>query len=216
MIRSGRRVLDPIERVSEVLFGLIMVLTFTGTLSVATAGRVEVREMLIGALGCNLAWGVIDALLYLLGALAEKGHALATFRALQRAPGEEEGARIIAGALPPIVASALDADQLEAVRQRLLRLPDPPSRARLGADDLRGALGVFLLVFVSTFPVALPFLFLADAPLALRISNAVAVAMLLLCGYATGRLTGYHPFGTALAMVALGGALVGMTIALGG
>ena len=38
-IKSSKRVLDPIDRVSEVLFGLIMVLTFTGSLSVAEAGR---------------------------------------------------------------------------------------------------------------------------------------------------------------------------------
>ena len=60
-IRISKRVLEPIERVSEVLFGLIMVLTFTGSLSVAEAGREDVRTMLIGALGCNLAWGIIDA-----------------------------------------------------------------------------------------------------------------------------------------------------------
>ena len=72
-IKSTKRVLDPIDRVSEVLFGLIMVLTFTGSLSVAEAGRDDVRAMLIGALGCNLAWGIIDAVLYLMGSLAEKG-----------------------------------------------------------------------------------------------------------------------------------------------
>jgi hypothetical protein len=55
-ITRTRRVLAPIDRVSEVLFGLIMVLTFTGSLSVAEAGRDDVRTMLIGALGCNLAW----------------------------------------------------------------------------------------------------------------------------------------------------------------
>ena len=54
-----RRVLTPNERISEVLFGLIMVLTFTGSLSVAEAGREDIRTMLIGALGCNLAWGLI-------------------------------------------------------------------------------------------------------------------------------------------------------------
>ena len=70
------RVLDPVDRVSEVLFGLIMVLTFTGSLSVAEAGRDDVRTMLIGALGCNLAWGIIDAVLYLMGCLAEKGRDL--------------------------------------------------------------------------------------------------------------------------------------------
>src|SRR6185295_18122662 len=154
----SKRVLDPMSRVSEVLFGLIMVLTFTGSLSVATAGHAEVREMLVGALGCNLAWGVIDALFYLLGILAEKGRALATFRRLRAAADPREGQRVVADALPPLVASVLDPSQLEAVRARLSALPEPPDRPRLGSEDWRGAVGVFLLVVLSTFPVAIPFL----------------------------------------------------------
>jgi VIT1/CCC1 family predicted Fe2+/Mn2+ transporter len=213
---SSKRVLEPVDRVSEVLFGLIMVLTFTGSLSVATAGRAEVREMLVGALGCNLAWGIIDALLYLLGVIAEKGRALATFRAVRSGKDPVEGGRLVADTLPPLVASVLEPSQLEAIRQRLLRLPDPGGSARLSGDDWRGALGIFLLVFISTFPVVIPFLLTSDAHLALRVSNGIAIAMLLLCGYTTGRLTGYHPWGTALAMVVLGVLLVGMTMALGG
>src|SRR5947199_3354239 len=81
--RSSKRLLDPIDRVSEILFGLIMVLTFTGSLSIAEAGRDDVRTMLIGALGCNLAWGIIDGVLYLMGCLAEKGRGLVTFGALR-------------------------------------------------------------------------------------------------------------------------------------
>ena len=46
--------LDPIDRISEVLFGLIMVLTSTSTLSVATAGRAEVGTMIMGALAAIL------------------------------------------------------------------------------------------------------------------------------------------------------------------
>jgi hypothetical protein len=79
--KSSKRVLEPIERVSEVLFGLIMVLTFTGSLSVAESGRDDVRTMLIGALGCNIAWGIIDGIFYLMGSLAEKGRGLIAFRA---------------------------------------------------------------------------------------------------------------------------------------
>ena len=70
--RSTKRVIEPAERIAEILFGLIMVLTFTGSLSVAEAGREDVRAMLIGALGCNLAWGAIDGLFYLMGCLARK------------------------------------------------------------------------------------------------------------------------------------------------
>ena len=82
-LRSSKQVLQPSERVAEVLFGLIMVLTFTGALSIAEADRAEVRTMLIGALGCNIAWGIVDGVLYLMGCLAEKGRGLMIFRAVR-------------------------------------------------------------------------------------------------------------------------------------
>ena len=140
---TSTRVLDPIDRVSEVLFGLIMVLTFTGSLSVAEAGREDVREMLIGALGCNIAWGIIDAMLYLMGCLAEKGRGLITLQAVRRAADPQEAQRRIADALPPVVASILEPAELETIRQRLMQLPEPPARARLSKDDWLGSLGVF-------------------------------------------------------------------------
>ena len=70
LIKSSRRHLEPMERISEVLFGLIMVLTYTCSFSVAGAGQEEVRTMLVGALGCNLAWGFIDAVFYLMGSFS--------------------------------------------------------------------------------------------------------------------------------------------------
>src|SRR5437867_11533992 len=97
---SSRRVLEPIDRVSEVLFGLIMVLTFTGSLSVAEAGREDVRAMLIGALGCNLAWGIIDAVLFLMGSLAEKSSGLRALRGVRKATDPQHAQRRIADALP--------------------------------------------------------------------------------------------------------------------
>ena len=213
---TSTRVLDPIDRVSEILFGLIMVLTFTGSLSVAEAGREDVREMLIGALGCNVAWGIIDAMLYLMGILAEKGRGLITFLAVRRAVDPQEAQRYIAGALPPVVASVLEPAELESIRQRLARLPEPPARARLAKDDWLGAIGVFVLVFLSTFPVAIPFIFMQDAGPALRVSNAIAIAMLFLLGWTFGSMTGRRPWLVGIAMVAIGVMLVGMTIALGG
>src|ERR1700749_3160937 len=146
--RSPKRVLEPIDRVSEVLFGLIMVLTFTGSLSVAEAGRDDVRTMLIGALGCNLAWGIIDGVLYLMGCLAEKGRGLITFHAVRKVADPKEAQRLIADALPSVVASILQPAELETMRQRLQQLPEPPEQARLHRDDWLGAVGVFLLVFL--------------------------------------------------------------------
>ena len=208
--------LEPSERISEVLFGLIMVLTFTGSLSVAEAGREDVRTMLIGALGCNLAWGIIDAVFYLMGSLAEKGRDLAIFRAVRTAADPREAQRLIADALPPVIASVVRPPELDAMHQRLQQLPEPPGPARLNGSDWRGAAGVFLLVFLSTFPVAVPFIVMQDATAAMRVSNAVAVAMLFVAGAAYGRVVGRSPWVLGAVMVALGAVLVALTIALGG
>ena len=210
------RVLDPTDRIAEVLFGLIMVLTFTGSLSVAQAGRDDVRAMLIGALGCNLAWGVIDAVLYLMACLGEQGHNLSVYRAVRDSSDLKTGRRLVADALPPVVASVLEPADLDRMRERIMGLPAPPARARLRAEDWRGAVAVFLLVFLSTLPVVVPFLLVADATRALRISNLIAVAMLCAAGVAYGRHAGQSPWLVGVSMVLLGAGLVAMTIALGG
>ena len=57
--------LDPVYRSSEVIFGLLMAMSFIGSISVATDGQEEVRTLLIAALGCNLAWGLVDAVMHL-------------------------------------------------------------------------------------------------------------------------------------------------------
>ena len=215
-IKPSKRVLDPIDRVSEVLFGLIMVLTFTGSLSVAEAGRDDVRTMLIGALGCNVAWGIIDAMLYLMGCLAEKSQGLATYLAVRRATDPHKGQRLVANALPPLVASILEPAELETMRRRLMQLPEPPERARLSKDDWLGSIGVFLIVFVSTFPVVIPFIVMRNVESAMRVSNAIAIVMLFFTGHAFGSMTGRHPWLVGIAMVVVGSILVGMTMALGG
>jgi VIT1/CCC1 family predicted Fe2+/Mn2+ transporter len=214
--QPSRRVLEPIERVSEVLFGLIMVLTFTGSLSVAEAGREDVRTMLIGALGCNLAWGVIDGLLYLMGNLAAAGQDLRTFAAVRKTSDPQLAQRLIADALPPALASIVQPAELAAMHERLKGLPEPPQRAQLGRRDWLGALGVFLLVFLSTFPVVIPFLFMHSAVPALRVSNLIAIVMLFGTGYAYGRLIGRHQWLVGIAMVLIGAVLATLTMALGG
>ncbi|MCE9608229.1 MAG: VIT1/CCC1 transporter family protein [Planctomycetia bacterium] len=214
--KKNKRVLEPSDRIAEVLFGLIMVLTFTGSLSVAEADRMEVRTMLIGALGCNFVWGIIDGILYLMSCLSETGRNLAVFRAVRSAKNPQDARRLITEALPPVVASILQPAELETMHQRLQRLPEPPDTARLDREDWFGALGVFLLVSLSTFPVALPFLFIGNAEVALRISNVVAILLLFLTGLAYGKCVGRRPWLIGISMIALGCFLVALAMALGG
>jgi VIT1/CCC1 family predicted Fe2+/Mn2+ transporter len=214
--KRAKRLLEPEERIAEVLFGLIMVLTFTGSLSVADAGRDDVRTMLMAALGCNVAWGVIDGLLYLMGCLSAQARDLRSLRRLQNAREPATAHRVLAEALPPFVAGTLGPEEYETVRQRLLQLPTPPPRPRVRKEEWLGALAVALWVIVTTFPVTMPFIFVGNLRHAMRLSNAIAVILLFLTGYAFGRVTGFHPWTTGLAMVVLGLILVALTMALGG
>jgi VIT1/CCC1 family predicted Fe2+/Mn2+ transporter len=214
--KSSKGVLDSQDRISEILFGLIMVLTFTGSLSVAEAGREDIRTMLIGALGCNIAWGIIDGVFYLMGCLADKSRNLMMYQAVRKAGSPQEAHQLIASALPPAVASILQPTELATIHERLLQLPIPPMRAQLNRTDWRGAAAVFLLVFLSTFPVAVPFIVMHDAMLALRISNGIAVVMLFLTGFGYGRSIDRSKWGFGFSMVVLGAALVALTMALGG
>jgi hypothetical protein len=208
--------LEPMERIAEILFGVIMTLTFTLTFAVETADRLQVRTMLIGALGCNLAWGIIDAGVYLITRINTESRKVAAVRAMREAANGSAARQILADSFNPALASALSNEQVESMRQNLRQMSEPLKRPGLTKRDWLGAGGLCLLCFLSTFPIALPFIFVSDARLALRISNAVAVALLALCGYAFGHRSGIPPWVTALVMVAFGGAMVGVAIALGG
>jgi hypothetical protein len=210
-----KRVLDPVERTSEILFGVIMALTFTSAIG-ATSARDEIRTLLVGALTCNIAWGVVDGVMYLMACLAERGAAWKTARAFRDAADPAEARRVLAEALPPTIAAGLDPDALEAVRGSVARSPVMPKPPRLDGHDWKGALAVFLLVTLSTFPLVVPFLLFDDAQRALRTSNGIALAMLWLMGLAYGKAVGFKPWLTAVVMVALGVVLVAITIALEG
>ena len=181
-----RRPLEPLDRLSEILFGLIMVLTVTCSFSVAEANRRDVRNMLLAALGCNLAWGVIDAVFYLQQRFGEQGRGIVALQALRKTTDKVEAREIISETLPSLIASALSSAEFEEIWQRLVGVSDLPKRPEFSKDDWLAALGIFLLVFLSTFPVVVPFLLFEDAKLAIRTSNGVAIAMLFTCGHAFG------------------------------
>ena len=209
-------VLSAVDRVSEMLFGLFMALTFVGAVSVAQSGRHEIREMLIAAFGCNLAWGLVDAIMYLVGTIADRGRWLALVRSVRSADASA-GHRHITYALSRAAGGDLVSPvEIEAIRGRIMALPDVPERPVLERDDLLAALAIFLIVVGSTFPVVVPFLLFPDAGTAKSVSRVVALAMLFCGGLALGRYAGYSSWKAGFLMAGIGTVLVGAIIALGG
>ena len=209
-------VLSPVDRVSEMLFGLFMALTFVGAVSVAEAGREHIRDMLVAALGCNLAWGLVDAMMYVVRTVTDRGRSLMLVHSVRAAPDAETGRRFIERSLSRAAAGLISSAEIEAIRRRIVALSSVPARPTLQWDDLRAALAIFLIVVAATFPVVLPFVFIQDVGTAKTASRAIALAMLFLGGLALGRYAGYGSWRVGLMMVGLGTALVIAINALGG
>ena len=209
-------VLNPVDRVSELLFGLFMALTFVGAVSVAESGREEIRSMLAAALGCNVAWGLVDAVMYLVRTVTDRGRLLTLVRSVQAAPDAASGRRLIEQSLSKTAAGLVSETEIEAIRGRIVAFPSVPQRPTLKGDDLLAAFAIFLLVVASTFPVTLPFVIFDDVGTAKAVSRAVALTMLFLGGLALGRYAGYGSWKVGFMMAGLGTAVVAAVMALGG
>jgi len=209
-------VLDPTDRFSEVVFGVVMAMTFTGTVSVANAGEQDVHQLLYAAAGCNLAWGIVDAVMYVITSVADRGWAYRLERAIGEAKDADAGRRIVAENLPGGLADVLPASVLEGIRTAVADGARNARRPRVARGDLAGALGVFSLVVLGTLPVTLPFALLSHVALALRVSQGIGLTALFLNGSALGHYAGFGIWRSGFVMLAIGVALVSLVIALGG
>jgi len=181
IVRERDRLLDPIDRISEILFGLIMAVTIVGSISIATAGREDMHSITIAALGCNLAWGLVDALMYLIRTATERSRNGVLWKQIVSAD-VDTAHRLIVETLPEHVAAITGPEEIEGMRRRLLGLKQD-ERATLRPRDYLEAFGIFLLVVIATFPVVLPFLLMSDAahdkPLRTGVLMAIFGAVLI-------------------------------------
>jgi hypothetical protein len=206
-------VLDPIDRVTEVIFGALMALTFTGSFSVASPGQ-EVQTMLWAALGCNLAWGLTDAVMYLIGLKVERQRKVTLLQQLQTTQDPEEARQLVRRALPERLSGGASPKVIDALQRSLSKIETPQSVLR--PSDYAGALAVLALVVAATFPIIMPFMFASDLGLAMRTSNALAILTMFIGGMTLGHYAGGSPLRYGLAMAGIGVTLAAIIISLGG
>ncbi|HOW98646.1 MAG TPA: VIT1/CCC1 transporter family protein [Kiritimatiellia bacterium] len=213
------RHLDAGEIFGEILFGLIMALTFTlGAGISVTEGPGAIRTLLVTALGCNLAWGIIDGAMYVMGALLERGRRIRMLLSLQQATDPAAALAAVARELDPVLERVTTAEERAKLYRGILTMASrvEPERARITREDLAGAVASGLLVILTAFPAAIPFMVMEDHHLALRASNAFLVAMLFFIGFFWARFTGVNRWRAGLLMMLSGLALVKIAMLLGG
>jgi VIT1/CCC1 family predicted Fe2+/Mn2+ transporter len=208
-----RRALDPISRLSEIMFGLLMTLTFTGTMSVSLGDGQTVNSILFAALGCNIAWGIVDAVMRLLTTAAENAKQRALVDRL-RVGGTGERVAVARGVLPGNAGEQIS--EAEALTVAALIERSGPGEARLTREDFVAAAAVFVLVVLSTFPPVVPFIVMDDVWASMRVSNAIALVMLFAIGLGFDRYVDGGSRVMRWTVPLVGAALVASTIALGG
>jgi VIT family len=214
------RYLDPGETLGEVLGGLIMALTFTlGARVFAVDERLEAHELIVAIVGCNIAWGMIDATLFVLNSLFYRSRHARFFRALKNTRSETEALAAVEEEFgledEPFAAHPEDRARLY---QSLLALStrSTPARKGLRRQDFIAAAIVFALVSATAVPGVIPLLLLTDSNLALHVSNWLLILMLFVVGCWWGRYTDASPWRVGLAAMLLGMLMVLVAVILGG
>ncbi|TMB20128.1 MAG: hypothetical protein E6J71_09910 [Deltaproteobacteria bacterium] len=217
MLPFIRRHLDPAARLGEALFGLIMALGFTGAVRLGEEEPSN-RALFIGILGCNLAWAIVDGVMYVLTALVERGRKLRLVREVLSAPTDEAALQQIGRELDgPLMTLTTPQERLQLhgwVLEILRR--GGSEEARVERQDLLGGLAASLLVLLATFPVVVPFLVIPDPNLATRISNLIGLVLLFLLGVRWRQIVGGRSIRIATGLTLVGVVLVLITIVLGG
>jgi hypothetical protein len=219
MKRFVHRYLDPASRLGEILFGLIMVLTVTLTAGLTVdEGRAGVRQLLFAAIGCNIAWGIIDAVMYIMNCITVRSGKVRLVKAVRRSPDGKAALALIRDEIEPELQELLAPENAEALSRSVLKHIAQAQVAgnTLTKDDFYGALACFWLVFVSCLPAAIPFLIFSQPHFALRVSNFLLIALLFLVGQKWAQYAATNRLVTGAAMVAIGLVLVGVAILLGG
>jgi len=204
----------------EILFGLIMTLTFTlaAGIVIQEEGRDGARAMLIAILGCNLAWGIIDGVLYVLGQVFERGRLRRIGFHLRQATSDAQARRMVADELDETLTSMTDESTRHSLYQSIVERArsSPQMVNRVRRADLLGGLAAGWLVFACSFPAVLPFLLLDDPRMALRVSNAILLGLLFFVGWRWARHTLAKPWIAGVTFLLVGLLLVALAIPLGG
>jgi VIT1/CCC1 family predicted Fe2+/Mn2+ transporter len=83
-------------------------------------------------------------------------------------------------------------------------------------SDLSAAFFIFLLVTLAAIPSVVPLLMIEDPHVALRVSNAIQVALLFIGGYRWGAYTDIRPWKVGFSIAILGAGMCVLAVFLGG
>lgn len=221
------RLLDPIDRLSETIYTVLIALVFTLTYRIVmisddpglTLSSDYGFELSTAILGAALAWGIIDGLMYALIEVFARSERQQLLQHIQAADTMDTAVEVIADELDFILEPITSQEQRQALYEDVHHhLREGKSQeVGLRRQDVVGAFGSVLVAILAVLPSVLPFFLLPrNAALAVRISNIVSFVVLFWAGYSWGKYTQTNPWRTGVLLVAVGLMMVLIALFLGG
>lgn len=221
------RLLDPIDLLSETIYSVLVLLSFTLAFRIFKLGgdptqavsAEYVNELLIASIEAILVWGLIDGVMHILLELFQRSERHRLLKQIQAAESEQAGVAAIAEELDHVLEPIAENDERLALYRRVysqLRT-GKPRPIGIKREDILGAFVSLLVAFLAVLPSLVPFFLLRhDYALAIRVSNIVSFAVLFAAGYSWGKYTDANPWTTGLLLMGVGALMVAIAIPFGG
>jgi VIT1/CCC1 family predicted Fe2+/Mn2+ transporter len=220
-----QRYLDPIDALLELIYGVLVIMTFTMAANafnlpseLESLFGFSGNALLLAAFGCAIAWGFIDASVYVMSSVGVRNQRRRILRSVQDAPDDETRIALLTDAFDDDLTALAPGDERTAFYARSLPRVQTGDfkRSHIRAEDLKGGATILLIAFVATLPVVIPILFIRNADWAMHTANALCLVMLYAAGSYWGKLTGSRPVPMGLTISGVGLLLVLLAIPLGG
>ncbi|HSB83548.1 MAG TPA: VIT1/CCC1 transporter family protein [Nitrosarchaeum sp.] len=210
------------DRLVEMMCGLIMVLVMIGYLRLSLMGGEDIEmknTLILVPLGCNAAWGIIDGIMYVLTNLIGRGKIYKLSSSIQCTKDQTDARISIEDDLSSTIVGSLKKEDKEKIYDEILKRVDHTTIQKpewVTKEDLLVVLFTFLIVFSISLPLIIPFMIFDDLILAIHISHIIGLVMLFFIGYLWGKYASRNKIRSAIAMMIIGGVIVGITMVLGG
>jgi hypothetical protein len=201
------------------MFGVIMVVCFTSVLR-AYPGLAEqvIGKVLLSALFCCIAWGLVDGIFYAWEAHYELDKKKKLQAQVYAAAGSEKAQGLIEDDLGDTVVDLLDEGDKEQIYQIVQKSVPGVDLGKVSLkEDILTVAIAFGLVVGSSIIVILPFFMFSPVMNALKISNITGIFLLFFMGYwreedrriskklITGGVTAFVAFIITVVTIILGG-----------
>ena len=203
----------------DMLSGLIMTLGFTlGAGLIVQEGQDAIKQVILGILGCNVAWGLVDGAMYIVSSMFDRSRKARLLQLIQQSTNDEDSLAIVGRELDPSLEPfATEKERRQLYQSVLVRLKNlAPQRNHLKKEDILGAVATFWLTFVFAIPAVAPFLIFTDRFVALRVSDMLLLSLLFLVGYHLGRALHTNPWILGSIVFLVGLVCVAIVVTLGG